>query len=57
MGTIRIPNPAAKITAFFGWFSFINVFVFSLNSPVGESHFSSCNSFTTRFTNPNEYPD
>ena len=57
MGTIRIPNPAAKITAFFGWFSFINVFAFSLNSPVGESHFSSCNSFTTRFTNPNEYPD
>ena len=54
IGTIRIPNPAAKITAFFGLFFLKSAFALLVRLNLASTSSSSRSRFNSRFTRPSE---
>jgi len=56
IGTILIPNPAARIIAFCGFFSFNSSYAFEVHCIFSSIYPSSVSFFKELFTFPKEYP-
>ena len=57
IGTIRIPNPAARITARCGVFCLNSVIAFTVGRIESSMYSNFISSFSDRLTTPKEWPD